>query len=121
MKQENIIYLAEIFDGKKIPLALVNDGDGIFHWYRDGKPTDVVASSSEEAFRKARKKWKEFSFQPVLCGTRFTLPERDEHGAPASYQEMRKSQASMNGVYFDAALGHNCIVRDIPLSLIKKL
>lgn len=120
MKQENIVYLAEIFDGKKIPLALVNDGDGIFYWCQDGKPTDVVASSSEEAFKKARKKWKEFGFQPVLCGTKFTLPERDEHGSPASYQDMRKSLASMNGVYFDEALGHNCIVRDIPISLIKK-
>ncbi len=114
------IHLAEIFEGKKIPLTLMKEGEEIYVWHRDGKPTDVVAASPEEAFKKARKRWNQSRFHAVYCGTKFTLPERDEHGSPASYQDMKRSLSSMTGVYYDEALGHNCIVRDIPLALIKK-
>jgi hypothetical protein len=72
--------------------------------------TSVSGSTVPEAIQLAYKHWKGDSFRPVNCGFRYTLPERDEHGCDALFHQMVASYSSMNGVYFDDDLGHNCIV-----------
>lgn len=74
--------------------------------------TTVAASTIEEAIRLARHTWKEDFFRTLNCGFRYTLPERDEHGMNALYYQMAASYNSMNGVYFDDELGHNCFVQN---------
>lgn len=72
--------------------------------------TLISGVSFTEAMQKARQKWKQNAFRTVICGFRYTLPERDEHGCNALFYQMAASYSSMNGVYFDQELGHNCIV-----------
>lgn len=84
-------------------------------WFLEEEPgkemdTGVSAASIEFALQLARKTWKMDNFRTVICGFRYTLPERDEHGANALFHEMAASYASSNGVYFDHDLGHNCVV-----------
>lgn len=109
-----LIHIAKI-RGKPV-LTLMKESPEEYRWYNDGVKTDLFAKTPGEAMRVARKEYQGDEFSPVLCGTLFTLPERDEHGMPALYWQMMKSKASMNGVYFDETMGHNCIVRDIPLN-----
>ena len=75
-------------------------------------PTDISAETSEEALRLAHRQWKGSDFRTLRCGYRFTLPERDEIGSNALFHQMAASYATMNGVYFDDELGHQCIVKD---------
>lgn len=88
-----------------------------FTWYSNESPTEVGAESLEEAIRLAYQTWK--GFTPLPCGHVFTLPERDEHGNDALFYQMAKSLASPSGIYFDEELGHNCIVKEIPLDTIQ--
>jgi hypothetical protein len=69
----------------------------------------VSAATAAEAIRLAATKWKHNSFRTINCGKRFTLPERDEHGAPALFSQMAASYLSPNGVYQDEDYG-TCIV-----------
>ena len=58
------------------------------------------------------------------CGFRYTLPERDEHGLNALFNQMVASYSSSNGVYFEQELGHPCIVQNASIQarlLWKKL
>lgn len=73
--------------------------------------TTVSASTTEEALRLARQQWKYNSFRTIICGFRYTLPERDEHGMNALFHQMVASYSSSNGIYFDDELGHNCFVQ----------
>lgn len=72
--------------------------------------TPVTAQTIEEAIRLAKKHWKPDAFRTLICGMRYTLPERDEHGINAFFYQMVASYNSPNGVYFDEELGHNCLV-----------
>lgn len=117
-KKDNLYRIATIENGEKKYLSLHKDEDGLFRWYLDNQPTEIACPSAEEAAKQARKQYREDHFRLLSCGNKFTLPERDEHGTPADYQEMVKSLRSMNGVFFDEKLGHNCIVREIPLGMV---
>lgn len=118
-KKDNLYRIASIENGGKKCLSLHKDEDGLFRWYLDNQPTEIAASTAEEAAKRARQQYKEEHFRVYSCGNKFTLPERDEHGTPADYQEMVKSLRSMNGVFFDEKLGHNCIVREIPSEMMR--
>lgn len=72
----------------------------------------VAADSAEEAIRLAWRHWENDGFQPLRCGYRFTLPERDEIGVNALFHQMVASYSTMNGIYLDEELGHQCIVHD---------
>lgn len=63
---------------------------------------------------------KRIFYQSLKCGTRFTLPERDEIGRPALLWEVRASLKSASGVYFDDEAGHFCRVDNIPLNLARR-
>ena len=116
--KENIIHLAQVFNGKVRFLYLVKE-EGCLRWYDGESPTELIAGSLSEALRIAGKLYALQHFQVVHCGNKFTLPERDEHGTPATYQEMMKSLQSSNGVFQDEASGHACIVREIPLKFFR--
>lgn len=93
----------------------------LYAWITEsGEEVGLSAPHIEEAIRIARR---EEGFQPLNCGFRFTLPERDEHGENALFHQMGASHEAFNGIYFDQDLGHNCIVREASqeaLSLWKK-
>lgn len=86
-------------------------------WYKETQPgteveTDQWGGTAEEAIQAAQKNWRFDQFQPLNCGFRYTLPERDEVGINALFHQMASSYRSMNGVYFDEDLGANCIVQN---------
>lgn len=72
--------------------------------------TSISAPTIEEALRLAHQRWKEQSFRTLICGFRYSLPERDEHGSNALFYHMVASYTSSSGVYFDDEWGNNCIV-----------
>lgn len=101
-----------------------------FVWFEeqpDGRETETEAwgVNVEDAIKSVAQVWKnDPSFRMVNCGFRYTLPERDEHGLNALFQQMVASYTSMNGVYFDNDVGHNCFVQfasDEALNLWKNL
>ncbi len=84
-----------------------------YQWFfEDGSDTGIGGPSIEYAIREAGKMRKSFFFSPVLCGFRYTLPERDEHGMNALFHQLLSSRTSFNGVYFDEEAGHNCFVQN---------
>lgn len=91
----------------------------LFQWLieegEEEKLTEVASDRIEEAIRLAARRWKNEFFMPLNCGFRYTLPERDEHGINALFHQMSASLATPNGIYFDAELGNNCFVQNIPL------
>jgi hypothetical protein len=104
-----VIHIANSDDGI---LLLKEDSPSRFVWVKGKEETSTEAPSYEEAVRLG---WKTISgFSPLLCGYKFTLPERDEHGNNATFSDMVQSLNSSNGIYFDKDLGHNCIVHQIP-------
>ncbi|TXI37462.1 MAG: hypothetical protein E6Q59_07775 [Nitrosomonas sp.] len=115
-----LIHLATHFKGGKgwVLLFLRKAVDEGYRWLEDSingeeVPTNVVAKDPEEAIRLAHRQWKGASFRTIRCGYRFTLPERDEIGMNALFHQMVASYSTMNGVYFDDDLGHQCIVKEI--------
>lgn len=86
--------------------------DSQFTWFKEENPTEVNATTAEEAIRLAFQSWAHFRL--LGCGYRFSLPERDEHGLPAYFDQMVKSINTLNGIYFEESLGYNCIVHQIP-------
>lgn len=101
--QHQLLFLRE-----RAPLEYV--------WYEkkgdEEVETKVWGDTIEEAIRQARRHWKQDALRMPLCGQRFTLPERDEHGSPALFHQMVASYSSPTGIYFDAEVGHNCIVNN---------
>lgn len=88
-----------------------------FTWFEDKgsepeQESPVSAVNVEEAMRLAFRYWKHDDFLPLICGFRYTLPERDEHGINAYFHQMVSSYSSMNGVYYDEELGNNCYVQN---------
>ena len=117
-KLSKLIHLGRILDNKGNPnyLFLRQKAHDLFTWHQEANAnnleieTAISGSTIEEALRLARKHWQFDSFRTVLCGFRYNLPERDEHGNNALFHQMAASYASSNGVYFDEDLGHNCLV-----------
>lgn len=74
--------------------------------------TSISGHNVEEALRLAKAHWKNDSYRTIICGFRYTLPERDEHGINALFCQMVKSYSSPNGIYNDPEVGHPCIVQN---------
>lgn len=52
------------------------------------------------------------------------MPERDEHGLPALFYQMKASYTSSSGIYFEEDFGYNAIVKEASqeaLTLLKRL
>ncbi|MCB1149264.1 MAG: hypothetical protein KDK48_03790 [Chlamydiia bacterium] len=110
---DKIYHVGTLFrDGEKKLLFLKRSGPETYQWFEGDTPTSVKGITPEEACRLARKEWKRESFTPLFCGSRFTLPERDEHGSFALFHQMGASYDSMNGIYYDDELGFSCIVKN---------
>lgn len=112
-----LIHIAQIYaqNGESTYLFLRKIGPQ-FVWFQESSPsieseTNIEAATIEEAMRLGYRFWKNESFRTVICGFRYTLPERDEHGINALYHQMAASYSSMNGVYYDEELGNNCFVQ----------
>lgn len=102
--------------GKRL-LFLRQKDPSFYAWYEqqsDGseRETEAGGSNIEEALRQAHKRFKPFSFRTIICGFRYSLPERDEHGINALFHQMVASYRSFNKVYFDQEVGHNCYVQN---------
>lgn len=112
----NLIHVAQIFDqGAPRYLFLRKIDAHRFEWFDDSnKSISISAANPEEAIRLAWREWNFKHFRPLGCGYRYTLPERDEHGTPATFSQMALSLANPTGTYYDPDLGHNCIVNLIP-------
>lgn len=72
--------------------------------------TAISAPTIDDALKFARQFWKQDSFRTLICGFRYTLPERDEHGCNAFFHQMISSYSNSGKVYFDDDLGSNCFV-----------
>lgn len=110
-----LIHVGKIFgnDGLNHYLLLRKISPDTFTWFtEENVPTEVTGFTIEEALRLAARRWKENAFRSVICGFRYTLPERDEHGINALYHQMAASYASPNGTYYDEELGNNCFVQN---------
>lgn len=105
---ESLVHVANV--GSET-LFLRKSAEGQFQWMNQENPVSGEFDSLEKALEYA---WRQEGFTPMACGYKFTLPERDEHGTPALFEEMAKSLNSMTGIYFDEREGHNCIVNQIP-------
>ena len=114
-----LIHVAHVLneEGKRGYLLLRQLKENHFTWFKEIKhgdevETSVSAQTIEEALRLAVRQWKNNSFSYVICGFRYTLPDRDEHGINALFHQMADSYSSMNGVYYDKELGCNCFVQN---------
>lgn len=116
-----LIHIAHIIgaDGRKKRLLLRKQFERQFMWYEEHenmeRETDLSADTIEGAICKANYKWKNDCFTTLICGFRYTLPERDEHGMNALFYQMAASYNSMNGIYYDEELGNNCFVQNTSL------
>jgi hypothetical protein len=106
-----LIHVAKVFEGW---LLLREVAPHRYQWFRGDVPTQVEALSIQEAMRLGWAAFQFEGFEPLRCGYKYTLPERDEHGTPALFWEMAESLKTPSGQYFDPAAGHNCIVHNIP-------
>ena len=95
-------------------MFLQETSPGHYQWFQGDEPTEIQAPSIQEAIRLGWKAFASQNFEPLLCGYKYTLPERDEHGAPTLFSDMVQSLNTPTGQYFDPASGHNYIVQNIP-------
>lgn len=125
-----LIHLAHIQLPKKgkTLLLLRERSPHDYEWYMESEAgeedTAIRGDTVEEAMQIAHAHWKLDSFKTVICGFRYTLPERDECGMNALFHQMAASQKGFNGTYFDEDLGHNCFVQNASqeaLDLLEKL
>ena len=121
----NLIHIARIFsrDSGKQTLYLRRSETAHYHWVfvdqnNQESSTPVSADSAEEAIRLAKRHWRNDAFETLRCGFRFTLPERDEIGSNALFHQMVASYSTMNGIYLDEELGHQCIVHEASLEAL---
>ena len=124
--KRKIMHIGRLHDGTY--LFLRKESANSFRWWKEIEPTeidtDVEAKTIEEAIRLANSHWKKEAFRTVICGFRYTLPERDEHGTNALFHHMISSYSTPTGVYHDDELGHACHVQaasDEALRIWKKL
>jgi hypothetical protein len=113
-----MIHVARIFtDRGDRYLFLRQMNPHTFTWFeqldeKSETETPFTAQTIEDAIRLAVETWKGSYFRTVICGFRYTLPERDEHGINALFCQMAASYKSSNGIYFDEELGCNCFVQN---------
>jgi hypothetical protein len=114
-----LIHIARIVgdNGQKRYLFLRKVESNRFTWFEERQPgeefqTEVSGLQIEEALRLAPRHWKNHFYTTLMCGFRYTLPERDEHGINALFHQMAASYSSMNGIYYDDELGNNCFVQN---------
>lgn len=118
IKLGKLIHVAQIFlKGQWQYVFLRKDVNGHFTWneeidQKNENATSVSAQTIEEAMRLAPKHWKNQFFKALICGFRYTLPERDEHGINALFHQMVASYSTSNGIYYDEELGNNCFVQN---------
>lgn len=105
-----IIHVAKIYPKGRINYLFLKQEKNYFYW--DG--TDYKSDSYVKSLETGAKVWKDDYFQLVNCGFRYNLPVRDETGMNALFWQMAKSYQSLNGVYFDEDVGHQCIVKFAP-------
>lgn len=103
-------------EGKRLLLLRQKD-PSFYAWYEEQpngeeKETEAGGSNIEEALRQAHKLFKPYSFRTIICGFRYSLPERDEHGINALFHQMVASYSSFDNIYFDQDVGHNCYVQN---------
>jgi hypothetical protein len=103
--------------GHSVSLFLRRLNPHTFTWFEqgiDGKESETVISAQtiEEALRLAALAWRSNYFRTLMCGFRYTLPERDEHGINALFYQMVASYSTSNGVYFDEEIGCNCYIQN---------
>lgn len=111
-----LIHVAKIFDKDKHSLLFLRKvTNDEFRWFLGKESTPVFGINIEEALRLAPRHWKNDSYRTIICGFRYTLPERDEHGINALFHQMAASISTPNGVYFDEELGNNCFVQNYSL------
>ena len=118
-KNFKLIHIAEVKKPKPQLLFLRKLNDICFTWFDGDEKTNVHATTAESAIKEGYLFWKKELFNTLNCGFRYSLPERDEHGNNALFHQMVASYSSMNGIYFDEDLGHNCIVQFTPEKTIK--
>lgn len=128
---DKLIHIGRIYiEGQWSYLFLRKNAHGHFTWFQEQNnlqneiETPVSALTEEEALRLAPRYWRNQSFNTLICGFRYTLPERDEHGINALFHQMVASYSSSNGIYYDDELGNNCFVQnasDEALNLWKRL
>ena len=110
-----LIHVAFIFlptKGKQI-LYLRQFSQSLYRWLLDDEQeTGIEGETIEIAIQLGRHHWKQNFFQTLICGFRYTLPERDEHGMNALFYQLAASRNTLNGVYFDEELGHNCYIQN---------
>lgn len=115
-KPTKIVHAAEIHVRGEGKVYLLLRESAPFHyvWFAEKGDTEeetaVMAPTIPDALIFARRQWKHQSFRTVICGFRYTLPERDEHGSNALFHQMAASYSSSGKVYFDEELGSNCVV-----------
>lgn len=125
-KAAKLIHIARILapTPDKCSLLLRQNETYRFTWYEEQsdqteRETDVSANTIEEALRLAARRWKNDAFRTIICGFRYNLPERDEHGINALFHQMAASYSSMNGVYYDDELGNNCFVQNASIEALR--
>lgn len=116
-KLKNLIHIGCIFKkGGNRYLFLRKLDPHTFSWFEfengEEVETPIRGIHIEEALQLANKHWKNEYFRTLICGFRYTLPERDEHGINALFHQMVASYSSLNGVYFDEEIGCNCFVQN---------
>lgn len=121
--EPKLIHIGSLFSkGKKRLLLLKAISPTQYKWFeldnQNETETEIEGTTIRDAIQKARKFWKNDSFQSLNCGFIYTLPERDEHGIDALFQEMHASYSSPNGVFYNDTLGHNCFVQNASLEAL---
>jgi hypothetical protein len=120
-----LVHVARIYtSGKWNYLYLRKNPHRHFTWHEEKNGLEeaeapVSGSSVEEAMRLALKHWKNSAFNTLICGFRYTLPERDEHGINALFHQMAASYSVSSGVYYDEELGNNCFVQSASEEALK--
>ncbi len=120
------MHIGRLQDGTY--LLLRKESPDSYRWWNETETseidTGVTGKTIEEAIRRASSHWKNQAFRTVICGFRYTLPERDEHGINALFHQMVASYGTPTGAYQDEELGHTCHVQfasDEALRIWKKL
>lgn len=125
MKLIHVGFIHRPREGKRT-LFLRMTSDQMYSWFEEkspasGEETELTRRmpTIEDAMRLAHKTLKPFAFRTLICGFRYSLPERDEHGINALFSQMAASYSSPGGIYFDEEVGYNCFVQNSSLEALQ--